>query len=84
MIVFNSLFALAVGVALSHALVSPYPFKGSFIYDDSHWLESPSCCKTQLEAEVLDECEPGIYYRLRICPSPCCGDANPGLTTRVT
>ena len=86
MIIFNSLFALTVGVALSHALVYPYkgkpvpPYEGKFFCDDSHWLESPPCCK--VSAEFHDECEPCItdYPSAK----PCCGNAKPGLTTRVT
>ena len=64
MTLFNSLLALAVGVALSHALVYPYkgkpvpPYEGKFFCDDSHWLESPPCCK--VSAEFHDECEPCI------------------------
>ena len=87
MIILNSLLALTVGVALSHALnVSPYkgkpvpPYRGKFFCDDSHWLESPPCCK--VSAEFHDECEPCItdYPSAK----PCCGNAKPGLTTRMT
>lgn len=57
MLIFNTLFALTAGIALSHATF--YPGSGRFECSVADRLENSSCCyKLDFEA-LLDKCEPG-------------------------
>lgn len=63
MLVVNTLFALTVGAALSHATF--YPGSGRFSCSVADRLENSSCCYKLDDEAAYDKCEPGtIDYSL--------------------
>jgi hypothetical protein len=79
MLVVNTLFALTVGAALSHATF--YPGSGRFSCSVADRLENSSCCYKLDDEAAYDKCEPGT---IDYSPAePYYSRPKPGLTKSV-